>query len=125
MRMKVNEMKLFANQNNLSKARFWEFLSAGYLSIKGYRVLSLNTRYSGVEVDILAQKDNLLVLVEVKYRKQAARFDGVIHPTQQARLIRAARSLEHKYSAKTSVRIDCILCTSRWPFLNHVVGVFP
>ena len=45
-----------------------EDLAVDYLQKKGYRVLERNFRFRKAEVDIIAQKENLLVAVEVKTR---------------------------------------------------------
>lgn len=118
-------MPFFAKQNRRFKGRLWEGLAAALLMLKGYRILATNTRFGGVEVDILAQKDDVLCLVEVKYRSGGeSRFEGVVHPTQQARLLRAARSAAPRFGGEQSVRIDCVLCTPYPPFLRHVTDVF-
>lgn len=93
------------------------------LLAKGYRILSMNTRISGVEVDITAEKEDVFCLIEVKYRRGGeARLEGVVHPTQQARLIRAARSMAARHGQ--TIRIDCVLCTPYPPFLRHIQAVF-
>jgi putative endonuclease len=40
-----------------------------YLSNKGYSILERNFRYKNKEVDIIANKDDTLIFVEVKRRK--------------------------------------------------------
>ena len=37
-----------------------------YLKQKGYEIMELNYRYKRSEIDIIAQKENLLIFVEVK-----------------------------------------------------------
>lgn len=49
-----------------------ERLAVEYLISKGYRILAQNFRYLKAEVDIIAQKDNYLVAVEVKTRSSIA-----------------------------------------------------
>jgi putative endonuclease len=39
-----------------------------YLQRRGYRILETNWRYGKAEIDILAEKDGFLVVVEVKTR---------------------------------------------------------
>ena len=45
-----------------------EQLALEYLVEKGYKVLEKNWRYLKAEIDIIAQKDNTLIIVEVKTR---------------------------------------------------------
>ncbi|WMJ71775.1 YraN family protein [Cytophagaceae bacterium ABcell3] len=46
-----------------------ENMAAMFFSEKGYQIVSRNYRYRRGEIDLIVQKDNLLVFVEVKYRK--------------------------------------------------------
>ncbi len=45
-----------------------EVLAATYLRLKGYEVLDSNYRYAHREIDLILQKGNTLVFVEVKTR---------------------------------------------------------
>jgi putative endonuclease len=45
-----------------------EALAAGYLQKSGYALLARNYRYLKSEVDLIVQKENILVEVEVKAR---------------------------------------------------------
>ena len=47
---------------------FGENLAANYLVKNGYRIRERNFVFEKAEVDIIAQKDNMLVVVEVKTR---------------------------------------------------------
>lgn len=46
-----------------------EDVACWFLTQNGYRILHRNYRCKQGEVDIIAQKDNYIVFVEVKYRK--------------------------------------------------------
>lgn len=39
-----------------------------YLESKGYRIIAKNFRYQKAEIDIIAENDNLLIIIEVKAR---------------------------------------------------------
>ena len=55
--------------NNKEKGALGEKLAQDYLKKSGYKILDKNWHYSKFcELDIVAQKDNELVFVEVKYR---------------------------------------------------------
>ena len=45
-----------------------EALAASYLVKQGFTILARNYRYKKAEIDLIAQKSNLLVFVEVKTR---------------------------------------------------------
>jgi putative endonuclease len=55
-----------AEHNDLGKRG--EALAAEYLQEKGYEILATNWVFQKAEIDILAQKENTLAVVEVKTR---------------------------------------------------------
>ena len=92
---------------------FGERLAAGHLRRIGYQILATNVavRPWG-EIDIVARRDGVLVLVEVRTRR-GDRFGGAawsITPTKQRRMLRAAQAYLATFSADTPpARIDLIL----------------
>ena len=46
----------------------YEALAAEYLQKKGYRIVERNFRSPFGEIDIIAEKDGVIVYVEIKYR---------------------------------------------------------
>lgn len=46
-----------------------EFIASAYLILKGYRILCRNFLVKGGEIDIIAEKNDVIVIVEVKTRK--------------------------------------------------------
>ena len=49
--------------------KFAENIAAEYYMENGYRLLERNWRVNHIEIDLIAQKDNTVVFVEVKARK--------------------------------------------------------
>jgi putative endonuclease len=49
-----------------------EDLAAAYLEEKGYRVVARNYRHKHAEIDLIVQKENWLLFVEVKARSSSA-----------------------------------------------------
>ena len=45
-----------------------EVIAADYLQKEGFRILAKNFRYKKAEIDLIAQKDKLLIFVEIKTR---------------------------------------------------------
>lgn len=92
---------------------FGERLAAGYLRRAGYHILATNVsvRPWG-EIDIVAQRDGTLTLVEVRTRR-GDRFGGgvwSITTTKQRRMLRAAQAYLAGFSPETPpTRIDVIL----------------
>ncbi len=54
-----------------------EKYAVDYLQNKGYKILGRNVYIKGGEIDIIAQKDNLVIFIEVKTRKSDEYVDIV------------------------------------------------
>lgn len=108
-------------------ARWGETCAAYFLRLHGYRIIDRNLRTPVAEVDLLAQRDDTLVVCEVKSRRGA--WEGTISEAQQRRLARAALWLLPRYgSADHSVRVDLLAVNLRgrwalWPRVVHYPGV--
>jgi len=57
--------------------RFGEQLACDYLRRQGYNIIKRNYQASYKEIDIVAQKRNILVFVEVKTRTTTTYGDGI------------------------------------------------
>lgn len=90
-----------------------EEIALEYLITQGFQILGRNLRPGKVEIDILAAKDEVIAVVEVKSRKSA-----LVHPSRsvdgakRARLARAARALSETYPNR-SIRFDVICIIAR------------
>lgn len=49
--------------------QYAEIVAADYLVKKGFKILAQNFRYKRFEIDLIVKKDELIVFVEVKARK--------------------------------------------------------
>lgn len=54
--------------DNIKKGNQGESLAAAFLEEKGYRIVHRNYRYKHAEIDLIAEKDDWLIFVEVKTR---------------------------------------------------------
>jgi len=76
------------------KAYHWghmaEFLAAGYLMLKGYRIIQRRYKCKLGEVDIIASKGDMLAFVEVKARRNMVSALESLSFNQRQRIIRAA-----------------------------------
>jgi uncharacterized protein (TIGR00252 family) len=88
-----------------------ESLVAHSLEKHGFKVLERNYKQPFGEIDVIAQKDELLVFVEVKMR-QKSYFDlaELITPSKQHKIIATAETYlaQHNYHDKTC-RFDVAL----------------
>lgn len=87
-----------------------EDLAAEYLIKKGYQILERNWRSGHKEIDILALKDDTLVVVEVKTRKtnDYGEPDIAVGAYKQQMLIWAADAYVRFKNLDVDVRFDII-----------------
>ncbi len=84
------------NKTSYTTGLYSEFLARMYLRIHGYRILKsryITGKKTGrAEIDIIAQKRNTIVFVEVKARQNIPAAWDAITAAQSARLRRAAET---------------------------------
>lgn len=87
-----------------------EVICALWLMAKGYRVLGFRLRTPWGEIDLLARKGRLIVVVEVKRRRTLAEALEAVTPRQRERLLRAAGQLTARFPALAgaTIRLDLI-----------------
>ena len=97
-----------ADHNDFGKKA--EDLAAEYLQKNGYKILVRNFRYQKAELDLIAEKDSLIVIVEVK-----ARSTDVFNLPQEAvnkrkikLIVSAANYFMEEYNKNQEVRFDII-----------------
>ncbi|MDG1374385.1 MAG: YraN family protein [Flavobacteriaceae bacterium] len=105
-----------------------ERLAVEYLISKGYRILAQNFRYLKAEVDIIAQKDNYLVAVEVKTRSSIAfgAPEEFLKPAQIQRIIKAVDYFVTSKDLNVEVRFDiiAIVLSTKKPQIEHIENAF-
>ncbi len=77
----------------------------------GWTILGQRLRTASGEVDMVAEKEGLLAIVEVKHRPTLAGAVAALSARQQGRLMRAAEILlgENPHWGRNGVRFDVIL----------------
>jgi putative endonuclease len=87
-----------------------EDLAAAYLQKNGYIILETNWRKGSLEVDIIAQKDDILVIAEVKTRSTNyfGEPEEFVTKAKQRNLIRAANLYIQFNNMDTETRFDII-----------------
>ncbi len=97
-----------AQHNDLGKEG--EDLAVEFLIKKGFKILNRNWRFKKAEIDIIAQKDNLLVMAEVKTRSTNYFGDPqeFIKPKQKQMLINAIDEYVVSRELDVNVRFDFI-----------------
>ncbi len=88
-----------------------ENIAAEYLIRQGFRIRERNYRYLKAEIDIIAQLDELLVMVEVKSRTQGFYEDltDTISAKKRGLMVMAADHYVNKHTLDLETRFDIIL----------------
>ncbi len=124
-RSKVTRSKARRGLRARRDGRFAEYVCALWLMAKGYRLLGFRLRTPQGEIDILARKGALIVVVEVKRRATMEAALQAIGWRQRESLRRAAENLAGRSSSLRGlpVRLDLIaLAPGRWP--RHIRGAW-
>jgi len=97
-----------ADHNKFGK--LGEQKAVDFLKASGYEIKSLNYRYLNAEVDIIAEKEGVLVVVEVKSRNKGFLEDisHVITPKKVKLLTMAANRYVEEQDKEFEVRFDVI-----------------
>ena len=115
-----------AKHNELGKQG--EDIAVKYLTDKGYEILERNWRNIHKEIDIIAIKDNLLAVVEVKTRQtdEYGEPDIAVTRQKQTRLISAANAylFQNKLDINTRFDIISIVFRDGTPKISHIEDAF-
>lgn len=101
--------------NNKNKGNIYELKAVHYLEKKGYKILHRNLKVSYKEVDIVCEKNNTIVIVEVKYRSSI--FPSISYSQQQNILSVIANKYMDKFC-----RVDFIFFNKKGN-LYHLINV--
>ncbi|MDB2606739.1 YraN family protein [Zobellia sp.] len=105
-----------------------EKIAADFLAEKGYDILYKNYRYLKAEIDIIAQKDDILVIVEVRARSndQIIPIAETITPKKIKLLVTAADFYIIENDLDVEVRFDVItILKNRKVFkIEHLESAF-
>jgi len=97
-----------AEHNELGKQG--ERLAMEYLLNKTYKIIELNWYFNKNEIDIIAEKDGFLVIVEVKTRSSFFEADPslTVSTKKQKYLVKAANHYIIKNNIEKETRFDVI-----------------
>ena len=108
--------------------RWAEDVAREFLVRKGFTIVARNVSYPFGEIDVVAKDDDILVFVEVKYRKSeifGAPFEAVTS-AKQKKIIRAALAFLQNYQREPFCRFDVISVTGDLaaPSIEHICDAF-
>ena len=97
-----------ANHNQLGKKG--EQLAVDFLIENGYDIVERNYRFNKAEVDIIAQKEDVLAIIEVKTRstKDFGNPQDFVKPKQIKNLVKAVDEYVTVNNLEVDVRFDII-----------------
>jgi len=92
-----------------------EEMAARFMEAKGYVVVERNFRSGRAEIDLILQKDNLLVFAEVKLRKRTSYGmpEDAVDDRKAELILNAAENYIYKKDWKGGVRFDIISITGK------------
>lgn len=113
---------------HIQKGKNSEEIAARFLQEKGYRILERNWRYGKKEIDIISEKDNCLVITEVKSRlaKGRERPEEAVSMKKQQTIIEAAEAFVLQNRLDKEVRFDVIfvVCDRLAVWIEHIPDAF-
>lgn len=106
---------------NLNKGKKGEDIAIIYLRNKGYKILARNYFSDFGEIDIIAQKENYIVFVEVKTRKKHTKFTAfeAVDIIKQKKIIKTAMIYLTKNNLNLQPRFDVIAVNFDKNFLKE------
>lgn len=116
-------------KNTKYLGNFGERIACEYLLKNNYTILEKNWRFKKFEIDIIAQKNNIVKVIEVKTR-QASEYgepEDFVSKTQQQYLVKAA----DQYLSQNLIELECEfdiiaikVIANNETLLNHLQNAF-
>ncbi|MBR9913415.1 MAG: YraN family protein [Algicola sp.] len=115
-----------ATHNDLGKQG--ENIAITHLLKNGYKIICRNYHYQKAEVDIIAQKEDQLVVVEVKTRTSAYFGDPqqFLKPKQMQRIVKAVNHFIESNELDLEVRFDiiAIVINKKGTSIEHIEDAY-
>jgi putative endonuclease len=114
---------------HLSTGKAGEKLAADYLQEQQYEIITQNYRYKHYEIDLIAQKANLLIFVEVKTRRNInyGMPEAFVNSKKEINIRKAAEQYLYEANWQHNIRFDIIAITqlpNQPPEIVHLEDVF-
>ncbi len=95
--------------------RLAESIAADYLQLRGFRILERNAREGPREIDLIAEQEGWVVIVEVRFRSDTTRGhpEETLHHGKRTHLQRAGRAWWLRHGRERGLlRYDVIAITA-------------
>ena len=115
-----------ASHNELGK--LGEELAVDYLINNGYTILDTNWTFQKAEIDIIAQSENTLAIVEVKTRSslEFGLPQDFVKPAKIQRLVKAVDEYVNQKNLELEVRFDIVAIykDGKSFAIEHIIDAF-
>ena len=115
-----------ADHNDLGK--LGEEMAVEFLEKEGYEIIETNWRFQKAEVDIIAKKDNILAIIEVKTRSSLSFGlpQEFVKPKKIQLLVKAVNEYVIRNNLEVEVRFDIIALhlEGKSLVIEHLVDAF-
>ena len=103
------------------RGRRAEKIAAWLLRLKGYKILEMRYKTPYGEIDLVAQKGNILAIVEVKNRPSLEQAQAALYSADLSRIEEAAYAYQARrnHLQDMSIRFDAVFVTTHWR-VRHV-----
>ena len=110
--------------DNQELGKIGEELAAKYLTQNKYKIIQRNFRCKFGEIDIIAEYKKILVIIEVKYRKNSAFGKGyeAVDYNKQQKIIKTTEYFINENKLKMPVRFDVISIDNEE--ITHIENAF-
>jgi len=114
-------------KSNWQKGRQGEKLANDFLRKKGFKILDINWRFQHKEIDIVAMKDNEIVFVEVKSRRNTTfgQPEEAVDHKKKKHLIEAAEAYIIDKDINLNVRFDVISIINNSQIRHYPNAFYP
>ena len=115
-----------ADHNEIGKKG--EALAQRFLQERGYKLLATNWRFQRAEIDIIAETEEVLVVVEVKTRTSLIYENPkeAVTKTKQKQLVKAADAYLQEHAIDKECRFDIVsvIINKDEPTIEHLMDAF-
>lgn len=104
-----------------------EDAALAFLQNQGCRLIARNWHCAYGEIDLIVKNDNMILFVEVKYRKNS-QFGGAAYSISASKLLKLQRSVEYYLQQHglnhTPCRLDAVLIQGNQPpeWVQNITG---
>lgn len=121
-----SQPRLARRRAALRQGALAEWIAAGFLMLKGYRLLARRHGGKGGEIDLILTRGSVVIFVEVKARATREAALDAITPAKQRFMRRTVRAwlARNPWAADRTLRADAVLVRGVLR-VEHVTDLFP